>query len=458
MDFHSILQRQRNFFATGATLDVQFRLDQLRRLRNLLKDYEQRIYDALYHDLRRAPEETYLIEIAVTLKELDYVIKKLHSWAKPKRIRTPFPLLTPGRSYLYYQPYGCALIISPWNYPIFLNFSPLVGAMAAGNCAVVKPSETSSATQEVISALINDNFPPEYIYSVEANPNEMDSLLAEKFDYIFFTGGTSIGKIIMSAAAKNLTPLTLELGGKSPCIVDETANLRYAATRIIWAKMCNAGQTCIAPDYLYVHHRVKDKLIDECKKVLLHFYGIDPKSSNSYDRIINDKHFERLSNLLQSGKVVIGGQTVKEERYIAPTILDNVTWHDPVMQEEIFGPILPVITFTDIDEVIKTVNANPHPLALYIFSDNKKSINKVINNISFGGGCVNDCLLHVANQYLPFGGIGNSGMGAYHGKFSFETFSHKKAIYERKPKIALGLEYPPFSARKNVWLRRLLRH
>lgn len=457
MDFHSILQKQRNFFATGATLDINFRLAQLRKLKSLIKENESYILDAMHKDLRRDPAETYLIELVVTLEELNYVINKLKSWAKPKRVRTPFPLLTPGVSRLYYEPYGCALIISPWNYPIFLNFSPMIGAMAAGNCVLLKPSEIASASQEVLSDIINNNFPAEYIFSIEASPNEMDSLLAEKFDYIFFTGGTQIGKIIMSAAAKHLTPVTLELGGKSPCIIDASANLTYASTRIIWGKMCNAGQTCIAPDYIFVHSSVKEKFIEECKKVLNAFYGVDPSKSNSFDRIINTKHFERLEKLMQQGRIIVGGQINKNDLYIAPTLIDQVTWQDPIMQEEIFGPLLPIISFDSLDEVIQKLNTESSPLALYMFSNERSAINKVIQRVSFGGGCINDCLLHVANPHLPFGGIGNSGLGSYHGKFSFETFSHKKGVYERKPKIAMGLEYPPYTARKLGWLRRLLR-
>ncbi len=347
--------------------------------------------------------------------------------------------------------------MSPWNYPVMLSFSPLIGAISAGNCVILKPSEIASATQRLIVDLVNKTFPSNYIHALNLDANETIQLLAHRFDYIFFTGSTAIGKKIMAAAAKHLTPLTLELGGKSPCIIDETANLDFAARRIIWAKMMNAGQTCIAPDYLYVQTSCKEKLIEKLILVIKEFYGEQPQNSASFGRIINKHHFDRLSKLLSSGHLLHGGKTDEKTKYIEPTLIEQVTWHDELMQEEIFGPILPILTFDQIESVIDTLKVKEKPLALYLFSQDKKIQDQVMNTLSFGGGCLNDCLVHIANLHLPFGGVGYSGIGSYHGEESFNVFSHLKSIYKKVVAIDLKLEYPPYSSTKLDWIKRIFR-
>lgn len=456
MNFKKMIDEQRQFFNSGQTLPLSFRKQQLTKLKSLLQVHETQIAEALYKDLHKAPMEAIFNEILLVTKEIDFIIKNLHKWARPTKVPTPI-ILWPGRSEIHFEPHGCTLIIGPWNYPFMLVFSPLIGAICAGNCALIKPSEIAVHTQNLIAEIINTNFPSNYIKVIKAGPAETTQLLQEKFDYIFFTGGTQIGKIIMEAAAKHLTPLTLELGGKSPCIVDETADLSFAARRIAWAKTTNAGQVCIAPDFLYVHHSCKEQLIKKISEVLLQFYGNDPEKSASYGRIINKKHFERLLKLMQRGNILVGGKTNEAELYIEPTLIDGVTWDDPIMQEEIFGPLLPILTYDNLDEVIQVIKSRPQPLAFYLFTKNKENENKLLNQISFGDSCVNDCILHIANLNLPFGGVGLSGMGNYHGRYSFETFSHRKSVYKKTMLIDLKLEYPPFSKKKLWWIRQLLK-
>lgn len=455
-DNQSIAELQRRFLATGATLPVDYRLEQLKKLKSLLEIHESKITTALKQDLNKAPFETIRDEVILVVKEIDFICKHLKKWMRPVSVKTPIPFW-PGRSKIYYEPYGSVFIIGPWNYPLLLVLSPLIGALSAGNCALVKPSELAPNTQNLIENLLNDNFPVDYIHVVKGGPDVVTHLLEQKFDYIFFTGGTQIGKIIMTAAAKHLTPVTLELGGKSPCIVDETADLNYAARRIAWAKTTNAGQVCLAPDYLYVHESCKAELVKKIQETFVAFYGEQPESSDSYARIINKKHFDRLSKLMQKGNILWGGIINEHASYISPTLIDGVSWDDPIMQEEIFGPLLPILTYQKIEEVVQAVQSHQKPLALYLFSKNQATKNKLLQEVSFGGGCINDCLLHIANANLPFGGVGASGLGNYHGKFSFETFSHRKSVYTRTICIDSKVEYPPYSSRKLWWLRQLLK-
>lgn len=452
----TILQQQRQFFATGTTLSVEFRLEQLKKLKSVIQIHEADIAAALKKDLNKAFSESLVNEIFLVIKEINFVIKNLKKWSKPKKLSTPL-LLFPGHSELIYEPFGSVLLIGPWNYPFLLMMSPLIGALSAGNCVVVKPSEIAVHSQNIIAELLNDHFSREYIAVVKGGHEEVKRLLAEKFDYIFFTGGTQIGRIIMEGAAKHLTPVTLELGGKSPCIVDQTADLDYAARRIAWGKTTNAGQTCISPDYLYVHESCKTQLIEKLKEVFIQFYGADAEQSDSYSRIINKRHFDRLVKLMQKEKILFGGKINEKSLYISPTLMDNVSWQDPIMQEEIFGPILPILSFKNYEEVISAIHSHPKPLALYLFSKNKDVIKNILAQVSFGGGCINDCLVHIANVNLPFGGIGESGIGNYHGKYSFETFSHKKSIYKKSISFDFKLEYPPYSVKKIWWIRQLFK-
>lgn len=456
MDFADKLNQQRSFFASGKTKTISFRLEQLKKLKSYIQAHENDITTALSRDLHKAPIESHLSEIMLVVTEIDYAIKHLKQWTKANRVRTPFPLLFPGKSYIYPEPYGCALIIAPWNYPFQLTLAPLIGAISAGNCIMLKPSELAPHTDNLIKHMIAELFDPEYITTVHGGPTETNLLLKQKFDYIFFTGGTHVGKIVMQAAAEHLTPLTLELGGKSPCIVDETVNLDYAARRIVWSKFINAGQTCIAPDYLLVHENIKEELISKISAQIEKCYGTHAKQSDSYGRIINLKHFERLQRFLAAGKIVIGGDHEVSDLYIAPTVIDNITWQDPIMQEEIFGPLLPILTFQSIDEVICQIKQHEKPLALYLFSLDAETEKKVLTDISFGGGCINDCLLQIANPHLPFGGVGASGQGSYHGKYSFDTFTHQKSIYKKSILVETRLEYAPYSKRKWWWLKKLL--
>lgn len=457
MTYSHLISQQRQYFASGKTLPLSFRIEQLKKLKSILQTNEKKMLDALYQDLRKAPMESIVSEFMIVIKELEFAIKNLKNWLAPKKVGTIFPILWPGSSQIHFDPYGNVLIISPWNYPLLLSLSPLIGAICAGNCVVIKPSEVASATQNMIVQLINDHFPTKYIAALRADPAQTDALLKEKFDYIFFTGSTSIGKIVMEAAAKHLTPVTLELGGKSPCIVDESADIDYAARRIIWGKFLNAGQTCIAPDYLYVARSCKDKLLNKLQQYIQHFYGENPEKNASYGRIINKKHFERIVKLMQTGTITFGGKTNVDDLYIAPTLITDLTWDDPIMQEEIFGPLLPIIFYDKFDEIIHHIKSHEKPLALYLFTKNKINENRILKNISFGNGCINDCVLQIANYHLPFGGVGASGIGHYHGKYSFETFSHQKSIYKKKFLIDFRLIYPPYSGEKLWWFRQLLK-
>lgn len=455
-DFKVILRRQKQFFKLGTTFQIDFRIQQLTKLKDLIKMYESEIIEALKLDLNKSPTESLMSELMLINSEIDFAIKNIRKWSKPRKVPTPFPQLWPGKSFIHNEPYGSVLIISPWNYPFLLILAPLVGVISAGNCAVIKPSEISTHSEKLLTRMINGNFPQEYITVVNAGLEKTSELLAEKFDYIFYVGGTAVGKIVMEAAAKHLTPVTLELGGKNPCIIDKSADIDYASRRIIWTKFMNAGQTCIAPDYLLVDASCKKALIDKLIAVTKQFYGDNPQLSESYGRIISKKQFLRLKNLLKSGNILLGGDTDAKTLYISPTIIDGITYSDPIMQEEIFGPILPIITYEDIHEVLVSLSELPHPLALYLFTQNSEIENKVLKQVKFGGGCVNDCVMQIANINLPFGGVGQSGMGCYHGKYSFETFSHHKYLYKKSMNIDFRFLYPPYSSKKLRWIKRLL--
>lgn len=447
-----IIRQQREFFATGKTKDVAWRIEQLKRLKQAVIDHQEAIVKAVKADLGRPDFEAYF-EIA-TIAEINYALKHLKSWVKPKKVRAGIEQF-PASAKVYPEPLGVVLIISPWNYPFQLMISPLTGAIAAGNCAVLKPSEMAANTSKVIADLIQNTFDPAYIAVVEGGVETSQQLLEEKFDHIFFTGGTAIGKIVMQAAAKHLTPVTLELGGKTPCIVDADVDLKHAAKRITWGKYLNAGQTCIAPDYLLVDRRIKSDLLTEIKKCAFEFYGDDPSQSPDYGRLISRRHFERLTPLLNEGEIVMGGQTKPEEKYIAPTLMDRVSWDSPVMQEEIFGPILPVIEYTNLKDAIAQINAQPKPLALYIFSKDKQKQQQVLQETSSGGVCINDTVMHGTSSTLPFGGVGDSGMGSYHGKASFDTFSHYKSVLSKGLWFDQNWRYPPYKDKLSL-LKRII--
>lgn len=435
------LIKQRQFFAKGMTKDVPYRIEQLHKLKEMIQKYENEVISALQKDLRKSEYESYMTEIGFLIEEINFVLKHMKEWTKPEKVKTPVTHIG-SSSYIYSMPYGVSLIIAPWNYPFQLQLAPLVGAIAAGNCAILKPSELTPTVSSVIKKMVSSTFDEEYIAVVEGDVEVSTALLQEKFDKIFFTGSVSVGQIVMEAAAKHLTPVTLELGGKSPCIVDHDAKIDKAAKRIVWGKYTNAGQTCVAPDYLLVHSKVKAKLLTKMKKYIKEFYGKNPLESDAYTRIVSERHYDRLSTFLSNGQVVVGGACNRALLSIEPTILDDITWEDPVMKEEIFGPILPIIEFEDLSEVVDHVNHHPNPLALYYFSESKTSQEHIIHSIAFGGGAINDTLYHLANPYLPFGGIGNSGIGSYHGKSSFDVFSHKKSILKQSTNFDISVRYP----------------
>jgi aldehyde dehydrogenase (NAD+) len=450
-----VLIRQKQFFLTGKTKNITYRKEQLRKLRDLIIENEKAIYEALKTDFRKSTFETYLSENGYMIMEINHFIKKLKRWARPKRL--PSNLLSfPSSSFLMYEPYGVSLIIAPWNYPFQLAMGPLVGAMAAGNCAILKPSELAPATSALMKKLINDNFDDSYIHVVEGDAKVTQTLLSEEFDYIFFTGGTYVGKIIAEAAAKNLTPVTLELGGKSPCIVDGSMNMKLAARRIVWGKFLNNGQTCVAPDYIYVDRKYKSDLLSSLKKEIITAFGENPENSEDLARIINLKHFNRVKRLIPDSKVFYGGESEEADLYIAPTILQDINWEDDIMKEEIFGPLLPVLSYQNIEEVIHQLKNKEKPLSLYVFSNKKSFVNKILNELSFGSGTINDTIIHYGNPYVPFGGVGQSGYGAYHGKYSFETFSHKKGIVKKGNWLDVPVRYAPFGT-KLKWLKRLFK-
>jgi len=453
---NEIVTAQRTFFDSGATKLIEFRLHQLATLRKALKTYGNRIIEALDKDFKKPKYETIATEIAVTIYEIDHVAKHLKKWAKPKKVKTPIVHLF-SQSFIYPEPYGVALIIGAWNYPINLVLNPLIGAIAAGNCAVIKPAYTAQESSKVLYDMILEFFPEEYIAVAQKYPGVYDEILNQKFDYIFFTGSTDVGKTTMQAAAKHLTPVTLELGGKSPAIVYKDADVDVSARRILWGKCINAGQTCIAPDYALVHTSKVNEFIEAAKKYIAQFYGNDVQQSPDFARIIDTVQFERLERMLKNCTIVAGGQTHKDERFIAPTILTNISLDHPSMQEEIFGPILPVLEFNTIEEAISIVKKFHKPLALYLFTKEKKIWKKVIEEVSFGGGCINETISHYVSPYLPFGGVGYSGIGQYHGKASFDTFTHYKGVLKKPFWIDTFLRYPPYNKGKVSFIKRYFR-
>ena len=455
-EINSLVNRQRKYFQTGATLPVSTRVSALRRLYDAISKHEKEINEALRKDLGKSGFESYMCETGMVLEELSYMLKHTPRFAREKRVRTPLTQFH-SRSCQKPSPYGVTLIMSPWNYPFMLTLSPLADALAAGNTAVVKPSAYSPHTSDVILRILSQCFEPKYVAVVTGGRAENTCLLREHFDYIFFTGSQTVGKEVMRNAAEHLTPVTLELGGKSPCIVDQTANIKLAARRIVFGKYLNCGQTCVAPDYIYCHRSVKDKLVSEVKKQIQKQYGKQPLSNPDYGKIINEKHFDRILGLIDKKKVVHGGSSDRKALRIEPTVLDNVTFSDAVMQEEIFGPVMPILVFDSLDEVIRNVNAMPHPLALYLFTSDNAAAKKVTSRCGFGGGCINDTIIHLATTEMGFGGFGESGMGAYHGKIGFDTFSHYKSIVDKKTWIDLPMRYQPYRKMHEKMVRFFLK-
>lgn len=440
MEIKKIVQRARDYYNSGKSRVIEERIKHLKLLKISIKNNEDKILDALKKDLNKSEFEGFMTEVALLYEEINYICSHLKKWAKPKRVKTPLTHF-PSKSYIHSEPYGVVLIMSPWNYPFYLSMAPLVGAIAAGNTIVLKPSNYSANTSLVIGRIISEVFKEEYVSVVLGGREENQELLLQKFDYIFFTGSPNVGKIVMESASKNLTPVSLELGGKSPCIIDSSADINIAAKRIAWGKFINAGQTCVAPDYVVIHESKKEefiiKIIDNIEK----FYS-DSFDNDNFPKIITNRHFERLVELIANEKIIYGGNT--KDNFIHPTLID-ANWKSIIMEDEIFGPILPIITYYNLDEVMTNIVNRPRPLALYLFTNDKNVEKRFINEINYGGGCINDVIVHLATPYMPFGGIGNSGMGNYHGKFSFDTFSHKKSILKKANWLDIKLRYPPYN-------------
>ena len=443
MKIDEILQRQREFFQTGATLDVHFRIRSLKKLLAAVNRYESEIADALTADLGKSDFEGFMCEVGLVKTELSYMIRHTRRFARERTVYTPLAQFA-SRSYQKPSPYGNVLIMSPWNYPFLLTLDPLCDAIAAGNTAIVKPSAYSPATSAIIEKLIGECFDPAYVAVVTGGRKENATLLEQKFDLVFFTGSQNVGREVLRHTAETLTPAVLELGGKSPCIVDSTTKIKLAAKRIVFGKYLNCGQTCVAPDYILCQESIKDELVKEICAQIRKQYGEAPLQNPDYGKIINGKHFDRIRSLIDPRKVVIGGQVSEETHQIAPTVLDNVNWEDAVMQEEIFGPVLPVLTFRDFEEVYAQLADKPTPLALYLYSQDKARVKEVTSRCRYGGGCVNDCVIHLATSEMGFGGMGESGMGAYHGKIGFDAFSHTKSIVDKKTWMDLPMRYQPY--------------
>ena len=443
--YENILEGQRSYLSNLGTIDVDKRINNLKKLKKVIKKYEDEIIDALNKDLGKHIFEAYSNEVGFVYGSIDFVIKNLRNWTKVKKVKNDAAQL-PGKSYIYKSHYGAVLIIGPYNYPFQLTIEPLIGAIAGGNTVIIKPSEYATATETIIEKIIKETFDEEYIAVVTGDYKVNSDLLDLEFDYIFFTGSVNVGKIVMEKASKHLTPITLELGGKSPVIVDNTADLKVSAKRILWGKLTNAGQTCVAPDYLLAQEHIYEELIEELKNTIVEFYGNDIINNKEFGRIINEKHMNRLNNILENDKdkIVVGGDVDFEQRYISPTIIRDVTLEDSVMKDEIFGPILPVIKYKDLEDIKYYISKHKNPLALYVFSENDDFSEDIIRRFTFGGGCVNDTISHVASAHLPFGGVGTSGMGNYHGRASFDTFTHTKSIVKKSTKIDIKLVFPPY--------------
>lgn len=455
MSVSSIVNKQKAYFYNGHTRSIEVRKNNLNKLYEGIQRFEEEIFQALKLDLNKSAHESFTTEVGYVLKEISFQLKHISSWSKPKRVRTALTHFG-SKGKVVPEPYGVTLIIAPWNYPFQLAIAPLVGALAAGNTIVLKPSELTPNVSKVLTRMLGELFQEELVAVVEGGVEESTALLKEPFDYIFFTGSVGIGKVVMEAAAKQLTPLTLELGGKSPCIVHKDAKIDVTARRIVWGKFLNAGQTCVAPDYMYVHASVKEQLIEALRHEIEEQYGKEPLHNDNYVRIVSERHFERLCTFLKDGKTVIGGNYNKETLHIEPTVLTNVTWKSAVMEDEIFGPILPIIEYDNIEEVIDKIQQHPKPLALYVFSEDKEVQRQVTSNISYGGGCINDVVYHLATPYLPFGGVGSSGLGSYHGEESFRTFSHYKSILAQSTAFDMKIRY---SSTKSAlkFIRKLLK-
>lgn len=453
MEIQEIVSKQKEFFKTQQTKNIRFRKMYLEKLRDLILENENLLYEAIYKDFGKSEFDTFTTEISFILNDIKYYLKNLNSFSKPKKVSTNL-VNQFGKSRIYSEPLGNILVIGAWNYPYQLSLSPIVAALAAGNCCILKPSEISENTMKAMAKIINENFPPEYLYVYEGGIDETTELLKLKFDKIFFTGSTKVGKIVCKAAAENLTPVTLELGGKSPAIITKDANLEVAAKRIIWGKFLNAGQTCVAPDYLLIEDSIQEQFLEILIKYIQEF-KYKPNSEH-YTKIINQKNFERLVKLINKDKIYFGGNFNEEKLYIEPTILTNINWQDDVMQEEIFGPLLPVISFKNFNLILNEILELEKPLAAYLFTNNSEEKENFANKLSFGGGCINDVMMHLGNENLPFGGVGSSGIGNYHGKFGFETFSHQKAILEKATWGEPNIKYPPYSEKKLGWIKKFL--
>lgn len=444
-EVHEMIEAQRRFYFTGETRSIKFRKEMLMKLHDAIVEREEAILEALSKDLGKSSFESYTTEVGFVLSSISYMVKEIDDWAKPEKVKTPIHL-QPAKSFITREPYGSVLIIGPFNYPFQLVLEPLIGALIAGNCAIVKPSEFAIETSRVIKELIESVFSSDYVRVVEGEREETSALIHAPFDYIFFTGSAAVGKVVMKAAAERLTPITLELGGKSPAVVDQTADLKNAAERIMWGKFLNAGQTCVAPDYLLVHSSVKEALIKEMIAALKRFYGKDAEKSADYGRLIHRRHYDRIYAMLEKERerVLYGGESNEETLYVAPTLLDNISWENSIMAEEIFGPLLPILEYEDLGEALHRIRQNPKPLAAYFFTENDQAEQYFIDTLPFGGGCINDTISHVGNIHLPFGGVGNSGFNAYHGKASFDLFSHAKSMMKRSTKIPMKVALPPY--------------
>ena len=451
-----IFDKQKSFFRSGRTLDINFRIEQLKKLKEVIKSKEEQILNALNEDLRKSRFEGYITEISMVYEEINLSIRGLRGWSRNKRVKSPITVF-PARSYIHFEPFGTALIIGPFNYPFQLNLSPLVGAISAGNTAMIKPSEATMATSNIIKDIIDEAFDMKYIAYIDPTDGikVMQEILDFDYDYIFFTGSIKVGKIVMRAAAEKLTPVTLELGGKSPCIVDEDAKIGLAARRIVWGKLLNCGQTCVAPDYIYVHKSIKDKFLAALKDEIITQYGEDVQKSPDYVRMVNEREFDRVLSYINNEKIYFGGKSDKSDLYIEPTILDGVTFEDDVMGGEIFGPIMPIIEFDNLDMIIDEINSKDKPLALYYFSQDRRKLKKVLKFTTSGGVTLNDTVMHVSSPYLPFGGIGTSGMGQYHGEESFLAFSNRKAVLDRATWLDMPIRYAPFK-NKLSWVKKIL--
>lgn len=456
MNVAEMIHAQQEFFDSGTTRSVEWRINRLKELKQAIKEREDQIIKALYLDLRKNKFEAYTTEIAFLYESIRFMMRHLPEWAAAEKVKTPVHQ-QPAESYILPEPYGSVLIIGPFNYPFQLVIEPLIGAIAAGNTAIVKPSESTPHTSSLLKVLIEETFDPAFIGVQEGGKETVTALLKAPFDYIFFTGSAKTAKVVLGAAAKQLTPVTLELGGKSPVFVDYSADLKQAARRIAWGKFSNAGQTCIAPDYVLIHQNVKESFLKELTLAVYDFYGQNPQSSPDFGRVVNEQQFDRLQAMLSktAGTLIKGGETDQKDLFIAPTIVET-GWDDALMEEEIFGPILPVLSYTELDQAIKRVKKLPKPLALYVFTKEKAIEEKVISSIQFGGASINDTLVHVSSPHLPFGGVGPSGMNAYHGQASFELFSHKKSILRKKSSFLSNFLYPPYEDRVNI-IRKVLR-